>query len=279
VNPRAARLALLAAATAASLVLAACASHRPTLALPTAPGTALPDADAIAAAAFPQCAGLTTLTAEIRLSGRAGREKLRGKLVAGFKAPDAIRVEAVAPFGQPVFILAAAGADATLLLPRDGRVLRQAAPAAILEALAGIALAPAELLPLLAGCPSLSPSLTRPESRGPDWAVFTDADRTVYLHRTAGQWRLAAVAGPALVAEYDAWTGRQPASVHLRDGGPGGAAERVDLRLALSQVETNVELPADAFRVNVPADASPLSLDELRETGPMRDTTAPGAPR
>ena len=56
-----------------------------------------------------------------------------------------MRLEAVAPFGKPAFMLRRAARSATLVLPRDERVLRGAAPAAIVEALTGVALGPAEL--------------------------------------------------------------------------------------------------------------------------------------
>ena len=46
------------------------------------------------------------------------------------------------------------------------------------------------------------------------------------------------------------------------------------MTLRLSQVEVNVPLPADAFTVQVPAEAVPITLDELRDAGPMRDTSA-----
>jgi len=45
----------------------------------------------------------------------------------------------------------------------------------------------------------------------------------------------------------------------------------VDARLAISQVETNVDLPAAAFTVIVPGSAAPITLDELRSSGPLRD--------
>ena len=51
------------------------------------------------------CVGLKTVTAEIRLSGRAGTERIRGTLIAALAAPASVRFEAVAPFGAPFFIL------------------------------------------------------------------------------------------------------------------------------------------------------------------------------
>ena len=41
-----------------------------------------------------------------------------------------------------------------------------------------------------------------------------------------------------------------------------------DLRLTLSQVEINVPLGADAFTVQIPRSARPISLDELRHARP-----------
>ena len=60
-------------------------------------------------------------------------ETLRGRVLAGIAAPGRLRLEAVAPFGPPVFILAASGTSATLLLPRDNRVLTGEPASAILR--------------------------------------------------------------------------------------------------------------------------------------------------
>jgi hypothetical protein len=38
----------------------------------------------------------------------------------------------------------------------------------------------------------------------------------------------------------------------------------------LSQLESNVDIDAAAFTVDVPAAADPISLDELRASGPLR---------
>ncbi|MGH9176497.1 MAG: hypothetical protein ACRD1H_19155, partial [Vicinamibacterales bacterium] len=120
---------------ACGVAIAGCAARAPV----RPAGTSVPDANAVAAflQATKQCAGLESLTAEIRLSGRAGSEKIRGTLHAGFTAPAALRFEAVAPFGPPVFILAGRENRATLLLPRDNRVLRDADVAQLLERLTG----------------------------------------------------------------------------------------------------------------------------------------------
>jgi hypothetical protein len=54
----------------------------------------------------------------------------------------------------------------------------------------------------------------------------------------------------------------------------GGAAPGFDLTLVLSQVDVNVALGDDVFRVEVPKGAVPITLDELRRTGPLADRKA-----
>jgi hypothetical protein len=77
------------------------------------------------------CRGARTLTAELALSGTRA-DALRGRVVAGFERPASMRLEGVAPFGPPRFILVARGGEATLLLPRDERVVHGASPEDVL---------------------------------------------------------------------------------------------------------------------------------------------------
>ena len=72
-------------------------------------------------------------------------------MLAGFGA-GALRLEGVAPFGAPVFILVGVKDRGTLLLPRDRRVLDGAAPGDILKALIGVDLSPGDLLAAITGC-------------------------------------------------------------------------------------------------------------------------------
>jgi hypothetical protein len=45
----------------------------------------------------------------------------------------------------------------------------------------------------------------------------------------------------------------------------------VDLTAAVSQLEANVALDPAAFTVTVPADTLSMTLDELRDAGPLRE--------
>ena len=256
---------------ACGMLLAGCAPRR--LVLPTGAGEPLPDPAPVFTEAMGRCEQLQSLTAEIGLSGRAAGERIRGRLIAGFAAPSSVRLEAVAPFGPPVFILAASPRGSTLLLPRDERVLTGAAPADILEALAGLSLGPDELRRVLAGCPE-GAALSGARRVGDEWVIAEEpGGGTVYIRREENAWRLAALRRPSLVAEFSEWLNRQPGRVRLHppDGHTGAA---FDLLLRLSQVETNAPLPDDAFTVRVPERAVPITLDELRQSGPMRDRDA-----
>jgi hypothetical protein len=231
--------------------------------------------------ALDHCDGVTTVTAEIGLSGRAAGQRLRGTLHAGFAPPESLRLEAVAPFGGPFFLLAGKDGRATLLLPREDRVLRDAPAGAILEALAGIDQAPSDLRAWIEGCPAATGAASNPRGYGPDWAAADIGNgRQLWIHRlsasqTAGRlgWRLVGINIGPLTVEFTEHTGTQPGRVRIRRA-PGPGATELDIRLALHQVERGVTLPDSAFTVDVPANAVAITIDELRQSGPLRETKA-----
>lgn len=255
---------VLALAAAAS----ACASRR--LELPSGTGTAFPGYQEAFAAASAGCRGVRTLTAEAAVSGTVGRGKLRGRVLVGFERPGRMRLEAVAPMGAPVFILAADGPAATLLMPRSNDVVRGEPTESILEALIGVSLRPDDLQAILAGCVTADPTATGGQQFSGGWVrVGLEGGSSAFLQQRDGQWRIRAGLRPLLAVEYerDPGTGPTPQIVRLRsaaDGGPGA-----DLRLALSQVETNVPIAAKAFTVVVPQGALPMTLAELKQSGPL----------
>src|SRR5258705_10802239 len=100
-----------------------------------------------------------------------------------------MRLEAVAPFGAPAFILVARGENATLLLPRDEpRVLRGPKPEDILGALTGVALGPADLQAILTGCVAPAPQPTDARQHANGWASMNlTGGATLYLQPIHGQ--------------------------------------------------------------------------------------------
>lgn len=245
--------------------ISACAPRR--LSLPTDPGTPLSDFAAVHKQVASACRGVRTLRAVLNLRGRVGDERLSGNVHAGFVQPASMRLEGTPPFGQPVFILAAEGATGTLLLPRESRVLRGEPAESILEALIGVNLASADLQAILTGCVVPDPVATGGHTHANGWAsIDLQGGATLYLRRTS-RWEVRAARRDGWQIEYTTSPSLYPASVRLV-----GTSQKiqVDLSAGVSDLEANVDLDPKAFPVNVPKDATPLSLEELRESGPLR---------
>jgi hypothetical protein len=213
------------------------------------------------------CRAVRSLSAEIALSGRARGGRVRGRVFAGTDASGRARLEAVAPFGAPVFVLAARDGEATVILPRDHQVVRHAPVEDVLDALAGLPLTAEDLHAVLAGCAAAPARPTGGRSYGAGWlAVDLSGGATVWLRDRQGQPTVVAGERGGLVVEYGEVVPPLPRRVRLfRAGGPGGTP--MDLVLRLSQVEVNAVLPAAAFEVSVPPGTGEMSLDELRRYG------------
>jgi outer membrane lipoprotein-sorting protein len=250
----------------ASLAGAAGCAPKPPV-LPSGNGTPFPGFASAYEQAATACRGVKTMTATMAMSGKAGTTKLRGQVDAGFEAPARARLEGRAPFGKPVFILVADGVRGTLVLPRDDRVLRDAPPDQIVEALAGVRLGADALRTAIAGCGLTSGAPSAGQTFPNGWAGISLADGTVYLRRNAGGWEIAAAAsGPVTVTYADLAAGR-PSTIRLRAEGQGGA--NADITLRLSDVEINTTLDPKVFEIDLPENPVPLTLDELRRAGPL----------
>jgi len=245
------------------VLTAACGARR--VPLPTDQGSPLPNYDEIYAEVTKACRGARTLTAEIGLRGRAGTRRLSGRLISGFERPASMRLEMVAPFGPAGFILATRGEQAVLLLPRDERVVRGEPAEAILGALTGVTLGPPDLLALLTGCilPESKAVAGRLHANG--WAsIDLEGGATMYLRRM-GAWQISAGRRNGWEVEYPMWQGAFPQVIRLQST----AQANVDMTATLTQIEVNTDLDAATFNVDIPAGTAPLSLDELREAGPL----------
>jgi hypothetical protein len=249
----------------AAFVFSGCAPAL--VSLPTDPGTPYPEFAQAFREATAACTGARTLTAELGLSGRAGTRRMRGRAIVGFARPASMRLEGVAPFGPPAFILAAREGTAVLLLPRDNRVVRDEPPEEILRALTGVGLAPEDLLAVVTGCVSTTPNVSGGRVHGNGWlAVDLPENAVVYLERAGTGWRPRAARRSGWQIDYAAWQGSFPQAVRLRADDP---AANVDLTATVSQLEVNVAIPPAAFEVTVPADTRSLTLAELRRSGPL----------
>lgn len=247
----------------------ACGPRR--FALPAGLGTPMADyADAFASALI-RCHDVRTLQAELGLSGNVGRQRLRGRVLAGL-IPGALRLEGVAPIGGPIFILVADGSRGTLLLLRDRRVLQDAPPADILNALVGIALAADDLRAVLSGCVKATADASGARQYGPDWMMVDLASGgAIYLHRQDGAWRFVAGRYSGLEIEYVRFerASNLPSQILIRSSS-AAADPVVNLAVEVSQAELNGDLPRDQLvAIKMPLGLSPISLQELRDAGPL----------
>jgi len=260
-----------AAALAAALLASGCAARAGGFVPPTAPGTvdlALGDAYG---ASLARCQGLRSITAEVALSGRVDGRRARGRLQLGLTRDGGVRIEAVAPFGAPLFTIAGRPDGGVLWLPRSKETVR-ATPAEILDALTGVSLSPSGLFEILTACPAEDDAVVKTERFAAEGLA-----RATYRLGTMVWWRpgttpvrpVAAQREGATV-EYGVFAGDRPQALKLRAAPGDGGKPRADLSLTLAQVETNVSLGAEAFNVDVPKDARVLTLAELRQAGVLR---------
>lgn len=252
------------------LVAAGCGAARQTL--PTGPGRPVPDAVLLFNQAVAACRKVTALSAEMSVSGTAAGQRLRGRVLVGVAAPASALLDAAAPFGASLFIYAAHAGDATLLLPRDQRVLSHGDPAAVLEAVAGVPLDPSDLRQTLTGCAREGEAQSG-RGFGESWRVVTVNEDHAYLRRLDGVWRLVALLhheddGRGWRADYGDFARDVPQTIRLTSADDG---RRFDLRLRLSRVEVNPRLGPEVFALKIPSSVSPISLEELRRTGPMSE--------
>ncbi len=254
-----------------SLVIA-CASRTP----PRPVGAPVPDpsaADAFAAATA-ACAGFRSMEGELALSGRAAGERVRGRILTGLESGGAVRLEAVAPFGAPFFILAGRSERATLVLPRERRVLADTRVADVLERLTGLALGADDLRLILSGClvERAEPSAGRQWGGG--WrAVTIGPDRVAYLRVQNGQSVVTAADYGAWRVDYSAHAAGFPRVIRIRSapdpGSPGDAG--IDIIARIEQLHVNTAINPLAWVVEIPSGADPMTLDQLRSIAPLAE--------
>ena len=210
------------------------------------------------------------------LGGQSGETRLRRtRIRAALAPPGSLRLEGLAPFGAPGFIFVADDERATLLLPRERRVVRDARPREVLHALAGLALDPENFRALLTGCLVPHPTAVAARAYANEWiAVELEHGAIAYLRDVDGVPAIVAGTRDEFTVEYSDHVRGLPRQVRVRSVGPAGVT---DLTAALSQVNVNTELRPETFLVAVPEGYEPMTLAQLQGAPPLEDRAAPGA--
>jgi hypothetical protein len=246
--------------------MAACAP-KVNLSLPAGAGTPVADLAVVEQAARASCRLHQAITADLRLSGRIDGERVRGTLQVGVER-ESMRLEGLAPFGAPVFVLAARPGSAVLLLPRETAVARGTSALELLDAVVGVALTPQDLLAIVSGCGVA------------DWkvsggATFSGGWTRLDLDQARGLWLRSGADGTLLLVaaqdsrwriEYTRTSAAWPTAIRLRPSGSDGTASRTDAVLALEAPESMAALPDGALDIDVPAGARELTVADLRRS-------------
>ena len=239
--------------------------------LPPRPaGTPTPDPTAAGTfnTATASCKGFRSIEGELALSGRAGGERVRGRILTGLESGGLVRLEAVAPFGAPFFILAGKSERATLVLPREHRVLKDTGVRDVLERITGLSLGADDLRLILSGCLVENAAPVDGRQWGSEWkAVTLGPERTAYLRLQNGQWLLTAADYGPWHVDYAAHASGFPRSVRVRRAGD----DAIDITARIEQLEVNTAINPLAWSVEIPADADPMTLDELRSIAPLAE--------
>jgi hypothetical protein len=251
-----------------ALALSACAARTP--ARPA--GTPTPDPSAVDAfiAATAACKGFRSIEGELSLSGRAGGERVRGRILTGLESGGLVRLEAVAPFGAPFFVLAGRNERATLVLPREHRVLKDTAVSDVLGRITGLSLGADDLRLIVSGCLVDKAAPADGRQWGGGWrAVTIGPERVAYLRVQNGQPVVTAADYGPWHVDYSAHASGFPRVVRVRRAGDSA----IDITARIEQLEVNTRIDPLAWAVEIPSDAEPMTLDEVRSIAPLAERT------
>jgi hypothetical protein len=233
---------------------------------PAGPGVPATNAADVWKEATSACAEVKNVNATLRVSFRQGRLRSPGLTVAAIAtAAGQLRLE-----DQSVFAMAGTAANARLVLRQDRRYVDGRAED-IVEAFVGARIGPERLLAVLSGC----------FTHAPNSAKTTDAlqygslisvpapDGQVFLKRVSDRWHVTAGKAPGLVVEFRSFDGYWPMS--WRAASTEAASDPVILDVTIEdRVVNDPQINPAAFQVATPANATPITLEDLRANGPLR---------
>ena len=196
------------------------------------------------------------------------------------RRPSRVRLELPAP-GKPFFTLRCRRQDRDARpAARRARAAGSAAGRYARSARRRVPSVPTTLRTIVAGCGlTAGDGDTRARLRSVAGSALYSDRATTWLQQVAGQWQLAAGhvrarrVRRAPRGSLHRFCRRQadddPPAHAGRLHARRRAAANTDLTIRLSQVEVNEPIDPAAFAVDVPADATPITLEELRQAGPL----------
>ena len=236
---------------------------------PAGPGVPAPEAAAAWADATRACRGVTSYKGTLRVSGRINGDRIPTTVtIFTGVTPTGLDLEAVAANRQ-IFRMAGTAAEATLYLD-DGHRYAKGTSEDLTDALIGVRLGPARWLALLTGCVATPPDFVSAARYDKDLAITTASAR-VFLSVMEGGWHAHRGLFDGLTVEYEQFTSAVSAfPAKWRIDSDAGRDPSVRLSIESGDVTAGLPLEARVFTMSLPADASPMTIDELRQSGPLR---------
>lgn len=251
-----------------ALVASGCAAR--VFTPPSGPAEPFADAPAVWTQVTEACRDAQRYVAEMRVQGWVGArdQRISETFPGAVTRADDLVLE-LQKLGSTVFQMAGQKGEAVIILPRDERVLR-APTKDIVAALTGLLWGGRELLDVLTGCVATPAGPISGERIGTALRVTIPGGAggaTAWLRERNGRWSLEAAQIGEWLVEYRLYEGRWPRDLRVTSIG----TTPLDLQFTLSQVNVNIDLPANAFTLTVPSGFLPMTLDELRAIGPLRE--------
>lgn len=248
-----------------ALVASGCAAR--VFTPPTGPFEPFADAPAVWTQLTTSCRDAQRYVAELRVQGWVGaRDQRIARTMHGAVTRDDDVYLELQIVGATVFQMAGQNGEATILLPRDERVLR-APTRDIVAALTGLQWGGRELLDVLTGCVAAPEREVTGARIGALLRVDLSPSARAWLRQRGGQWQLEAAQIADWTVQYGFFESRWPTDVRVTSAG----ATPLDLRFTVSQINVNVDLPPTTFTLNVPERFVPMTIEELRSLGPLRE--------
>lgn len=249
-----------------ALVASGCAAR--VFTPPTGPSEPFVDAPAVWTQVTAACRDAQRYVAQLRVHGWAATrdQRMASTIAAAVTSHDDLFLEMQVIMGTTVLQMAGQKGQATVLLPRDERVLR-APTRDIVAALTGLQWGGRELLDVLSGCVATPEGEVTGARIGGLLRVDLSPSSRAWLRQRGGQWQLEAAQIGDWTVQYAFYESRWPTDVRVTSTG----ATPLDLRFTVSQINVNIDLPPSTFTLNVPERFISMTIDELRSIGPLRE--------
>ena len=248
----------------------ACAASIDQIRVPSGASVSVSDHEAIWRELSSSCRRVESADLVVMFRGFSGERSFRRtRARAAVKRPGFMRLEGMAPFGAPAFILIANPQDATLLLPRERQVVSDASASELLYSLSGLSLEPDDVQALLTGCVTQNGVSLSARTYGDDWIAIELSDGAiVYSRRTEMTPTISMGTVGDLVVEYSEHIRGLPRRLRIQSG---ASMMPTDLTIELTQVNVNTVINPEVFEVSVPRAFTSVAFDDFLLQSPTED--------